>query len=148
MNDHLFWRTGDLKRVRLPQAPSAVAPWGSFAARAAVHRTCQEVALRCQRVLARYSPHEDELKHIAVGDPQPSPVHGYRVCQFEWAEEISPGFVLLWHCTRVHGHHGQHVAGTGERIAAVYPNSGQMPYPRRREQERHNDRFRRKGNKR
>ena len=147
MNDHPVWRTGGLQRVRLPPAPSAVASWGSFAARAAVHRTCQEVALRCQRVLARYSPDEDELRHINVGDPQPSPVHSYRVCRFEWVEEISTGFVLLWHCTRAQGHHGQHVAGTGERVAAVHPNSGPVPYTRQREHERHNDRFGRKGNK-
>ena len=123
MNDHPFWCTGDLTRVRRPQAPSVVTPWGSVAARAAVHRTCHEVTLRCQRVLARYSPGEDKLKHLAVGDPDPGPVHGYRACGFEWADEISPGFVLLWRCTRAQGHHGQHLAGTGERVAAVHPNS-------------------------
>ncbi|MDQ3903954.1 MAG: hypothetical protein M3300_00530 [Actinomycetota bacterium] len=145
MNDRPFWRTGDLKRWRLPQPPSVVAPWGSFAARAAVHRTCQEVALRCQRVLTRYSPGEDELKHIAVGDPQPSPTRGYRVCRFEWVEEIATGFILLWHCTRAQGHHGQHLAGTGERVAAAHPNSPQGHRARQREHERHKDRSRPKG---
>src|SRR5205814_4560554 len=53
-------------------------PVGSVAARAAVHRTCHEVTLRCQRVLARYRPDEDKLKHVAVGDPDPGPAHGYR----------------------------------------------------------------------
>ena len=38
MNDHPFWRTGDQKRVRPPQAPSVVAPWGSFTARAVTGR--------------------------------------------------------------------------------------------------------------
>jgi hypothetical protein len=45
MNDHPFWRTGDQKRVRRLPALSVVAPWGSFAARAAVRRTCYEVTL-------------------------------------------------------------------------------------------------------
>lgn len=137
MNDHPFWRTGDQKRVRPPQAPSVVAPWGSFAARAAVHRTCYEVTLRCQRVLARYSPGEDKLKHVAVGDPDPVPAHGYWACRFEWADEVSTGFVLLWCCTRAQGHHGQHLAGTGERVAAVHSNSVQGHFGCRGEHERH-----------
>ena len=137
MNDYPFWRPGDQKRVRPPQAPSVVAPWGSFAARAAVHRTCYEVTLRCQRVLARYSPGEDKLKHVAVGDPDPVPAHGYRACSFEWADEVSTGFVLLWCCTRAQGHHGHHLAGTGERVAAVHPNSVQGHSGCRGDHERH-----------
>jgi hypothetical protein len=28
---------------------------------------------------------------------------------------------LLWCCTRELGHQGQHIAGTGEHVAAVHP---------------------------
>jgi hypothetical protein len=122
MHDHPSWPTGDLKGMRRPQAPSVVAPWGSVAAWAAVHRACHEVTLRCQRVLARYGLGEDKLKHIAVGDPDPGPVHDDQACGFEWADDISTDFVLLWRCTRAQGHHGEHLAGTGERIAAASPN--------------------------
>lgn len=124
MNDYPFMHTSDQTRVRRPQAPSLVARWRSVAALAAVRGACHDVTLRCQRVLTRYSSGEDQLKHIAVGDPDPSPAPGYyRACGFEWADEISTGWVLLWSCTRLQEHPGQHLAGTGERVAAVHPNS-------------------------
>ena len=97
---------------------------GSFT-RAIVRRICIEVTLRCQRVLARYRPSQDEFEHIAVGDPDPGPVHRDQICGFDWEDEISPCFVLLWRCTREQGHHGEHFAGTGERVAAVHPNAAQ-----------------------
>jgi hypothetical protein len=67
----------------------------------------------------------DELDQVAVGDPDPTADLGtaapYRPCQFEWVDETSSTLVLLWSCTRESGHQGQHVASTGERVAAVYP---------------------------
>jgi hypothetical protein len=65
----------------------------------------------------------DELEHVLVGDPDPTShpgkADGYRECEFEWADEISRTFILLWSCTRELGHQGQHIAGTGEWVAAV-----------------------------
>jgi hypothetical protein len=62
---------------------------------------------------------------VAVGDPDPTADLGtaaqYRPCGFEWADETSPNLILSWSCTRELGHQGQHLAGTGERVAAVYP---------------------------
>ena len=144
MNDHPFVHPGDQTRMRRPQAPSLVARWGFFAALAAVRRACQDVTLRRQRVLARYSPGEDKLKHIAVGDPDPGPTHDCRACGFEW-DEISTGLVLLWRCTRLQGHHGQHLAGTGERVAAVHPNSAQGHPHAHGDTHAPNDRFQQKG---
>ncbi|MGH3923465.1 MAG: hypothetical protein ACRDTT_11465 [Pseudonocardiaceae bacterium] len=67
----------------------------------------------------------DELEHIAVGDPDPTSdpgtANGRRSCRFEWADEISQTLVLPWSCTRKLGHQGQHLAGTGEWVAAAYP---------------------------
>ena len=68
---------------------------------------------------------KDELRHIVVGDPDPTPnssskASGYLIhCGFEWADETSPTLILLWSCTRELGHQGQHLAGTGEWVAAV-----------------------------
>ena len=122
MTNHPFLPVGNRAgHVRRPQTLSLLPERSSFAARAAVHRTCNAVTLRCQRVLARYRPSQDEFEHIAVGDPDPGPVHRDQICGFDWEDEISPCFVLLWRCTREQGHHGQHVAGTGERVAAVTP---------------------------
>jgi hypothetical protein len=68
---------------------------------------------------------QDELRHVAVGDPDPTSVpgaaDGYQACQFEWTDETSPTLILLWSCTRELGHQGQHLAGTSEWIAAVHP---------------------------
>lgn len=68
---------------------------------------------------------QDEVEHVGVGDPDPTSRcgadHGHRMCQFEWADPLSRAFVLLWICTRERGHHGQHIAGTGEWVAAVCP---------------------------
>jgi hypothetical protein len=74
---------------------------------------------------------KDELSHIIVGDPDPtadlpSKTHGYPTdsrCGFEWADETSQNLTLLWSCTREPGHPGQHLAGTGEWVAAVHPNA-------------------------
>ncbi len=113
-------------------------PWGSGAAREAVVRTCQEIALQCQRVATMYAAvairdengysrsgrlDQDELSHVTVHDPDPTAdpgtATGYRTCQFEWVDETSPTLSLSWSCTRERGHHGQHLAGTGEWVAAV-----------------------------
>jgi hypothetical protein len=69
---------------------------------------------------------QDELELIAVGDPDPTTdpgtaAHGYRKCRFEWADETSRTLTLPWSCTRQAGHEGQHLAGTGEQVAAVHP---------------------------
>jgi hypothetical protein len=65
---------------------------------------------------------QDELHHVAVGDPDPTldagMADGSRMCRFEW-EEISGTLILLWCCTRQQRHYGQHIAGTGECVAAV-----------------------------
>jgi hypothetical protein len=67
----------------------------------------------------------DELEHIAAGDVDPTSdpgtANGYRLCQFKWAGEPSPTLILLWSCTRKLGHQGQHLAGTGEWVAATCP---------------------------
>ena len=127
--------------IYAPQsAPNAEAiPWNSPVARAAVTRTCYEVARRCQQVLAKHAPVEveetrlprigsldrDELRHVAVGDPDPtavaSMIDGYCACRFQWTDEISRTLVLAWSCTRRPGHPGQHLAGTGQWVAAVHP---------------------------
>jgi hypothetical protein len=74
---------------------------------------------------------KDELRHVVVGDPDPtsglpSSVNGHPGdcrCGFEWTDEDSPGLTLLWSCTRGPGHPGQHLAGTGESVAAVHPET-------------------------
>jgi hypothetical protein len=76
---------------------------------------------------------KDELRHISVGDPDPTPdssssVSGYPIhCGFEWADEVSRTLTLLWSCTREPGHPGQHLAGTGEWVAAVHPEKQDCP---------------------
>jgi len=132
MNDHPLSRPGDQARAPRPPAPGVVAPWGSDAARAAIRRTCHEVTLRCQRVLAQHRPGQDKPRQLTVGDPDPGPRHGYRTCGLEWDDEISSDFVLHWRCTRARGHHGQHLAGTGERVAAAHSHSAQLHRARRR----------------
>jgi hypothetical protein len=66
---------------------------------------------------------KDRLERVVVGDPDPTTdpdtTTGYRECRFEWADEISRTMTLPWRCTRELGHQGQHIAGTGERVAAV-----------------------------
>ncbi len=47
------------------------------------------------------------------GDPDPTPDDDQESCP----SRDSVG----WWCTRTVGHYGQHVAGTGERVAAVWP---------------------------
>jgi hypothetical protein len=68
---------------------------------------------------------QDELAHVAVGDPDPtsnpSTASGYQTCEFMWADETSQTLILPWYCTRELGHQGQHLAGTGESVAAVHP---------------------------
>jgi hypothetical protein len=67
----------------------------------------------------------DWLKYVVVGDPDPTSDHstgnGNLTCPFKWTHEVSPTVVLPWCCTRELGHPGQHLAGTGERVAAVHP---------------------------
>jgi hypothetical protein len=69
---------------------------------------------------------QDGLGHVAVGDPDPTAdpgdtVHGSPTCGFEWTDECSRTLNLPWSCTRELGHQGQHLAGTGEWIAAKHP---------------------------
>jgi hypothetical protein len=67
----------------------------------------------------------DELDHVAVGDPDPTSDTGTaktsQRCGFEWFDATSHTLMLRWSCTRELGHRGQHIAGTGEGVAAVYP---------------------------
>lgn len=70
------------------------------------------------------SPGQDQLEHVAVGDPDPTSdgtASGYRACRFEWVDKTSQTLLLPWSCTRKLGHQGQHLAGTGESVAAVHP---------------------------
>ena len=64
----------------------------------------------------------DEPQRVAVGDPDPTldagMADGSGTCRFEW-EEITGTLILLWCCTRELGHQDQHIAGTGEYVAAV-----------------------------
>jgi hypothetical protein len=139
MSDHLDLHSNQA-RVRWLEADVEADRWGSVAARKAVARTCQEVALRCQRVIARYAsvdiPNDDrpntsgsldpdELHQVAIGDPDPTADLGtttsYRPCGFKWVDETSPTLHLHWSCSRELGHPGQHLAGTGESVAAVHP---------------------------
>lgn len=66
-----------------------------------------------------------QLEHVAVGDADPtsprSADNRHPLCRFEWADALSPTFVVPWSCTRQRNHHGQHIAGTGQRVAAVHP---------------------------
>lgn len=76
---------------------------------------------------------KDELRHIVVGDPDPTPdlsskVDGHPLhCGFDWTDGTSQTFTLLWFCTREPGHPGQHLAGTGEWVAAVHPETQNYP---------------------
>lgn len=67
---------------------------------------------------------QDELEYVAVGDPDPTAylgtAKGYRKCSFEWTDEVSQTQIVIWRCTREWGHQGQHIAGTGEWVAAVH----------------------------
>jgi hypothetical protein len=71
------------------------------------------------------SPGQDWLGHVVVGDPDPTTDPGtasrYQTCLFKWADQTSPTLILPWSCTRKRGHPGQHLAGTGEQVAAVHP---------------------------
>lgn len=71
------------------------------------------------------SGQDDELEHVAVGDQDPTSDAGtansYPKCRFEWDDATSQTLVLRWSCTRELGHQGQHIAGTGKEVAAVYP---------------------------
>ncbi len=68
----------------------------------------------------------DKLQYGTVGDPDPTSdsdtANGYRKCRFEWADVTSQTLILSWSCTRELGHQGQHLAGTGEWVAAVHPH--------------------------
>lgn len=72
---------------------------------------------------------KDKLSHIVVGDPDPTPELSSKVsghptcCGFEWVDETSKTLTLLWSCTREPSHLGQHLAGTGEWVAAVHPET-------------------------
>ena len=69
---------------------------------------------------------QNRLGRVAVGDPDPTAnrhgtTHGSPTCGFEWTDESSRTLILLWSCTQKLGHQGQHLAGTGEWVAAVHP---------------------------
>jgi hypothetical protein len=68
---------------------------------------------------------QDELEYVTVGDPDPTSnsdaAQGEQTCRFGWTDETSQTLLLPWSCTRELGHQGQHLAGTGEEVAAVYP---------------------------
>lgn len=68
---------------------------------------------------------QDTMDHVSVGDLDPTAdlgtVNRYQTCQFTWADEPAHNLVLPWTCTRKLGHQGQHLAGTGEWVAAVHP---------------------------
>lgn len=78
-----------------------------------------------RRWLSSGSLDQDELERVAVGDPDPTSdpgtTIGYRACRFTWTDETSPILILPWSCTRELAHPGQHIAGTGEKVAAVHP---------------------------
>jgi hypothetical protein len=65
----------------------------------------------------------DKLRHIAVGDPDPTShpgtANGSQKCGIKWTDETSQTLSLLWTCTRELGHQGQHIAGTGKWVVAV-----------------------------
>lgn len=67
----------------------------------------------------------DPLGHIIVGNPDPTASlyreNGYLECGFEWFDDTFLALVLRWQCTRESGHPGQHLAGTGDCVAAVHP---------------------------
>lgn len=74
---------------------------------------------------------DDELEHIVVGDPDPTSDAGtaqrLRRCGFEWLDASLHPLVLRWSCTRELGHRGQHIAGTGENVAAIHPPLWRYP---------------------
>ncbi|MGH3775385.1 MAG: hypothetical protein ACRDRR_06550 [Pseudonocardiaceae bacterium] len=55
MHDHPALRTGDQANARQLDGDAETVRWGSVAAQEAVERICQEVALRCQRIIDMYS---------------------------------------------------------------------------------------------
>jgi hypothetical protein len=75
----------------------------------------------------------DPLGHIIVGSLDPTSDldknNGYRECGFEWFDDTCLALVLRWQCTREWGHPGQHLAGTGNWVAAVHTaTSGQRAH--------------------
>jgi hypothetical protein len=69
---------------------------------------------------------QDGLGRVAVGDLNPNADPGGTAgrpptCGFEWTDECSRTLILPWSCTRELGHQGQHLAGTGEWVAAKHP---------------------------
>lgn len=89
------------------------------------------VDMDVQWKLRHHRPHsgnfgQDKLGHVTVGDPDPTAdsdgtVHGSPTCGFKWTDECSRTLILPWSCTRKLGHQGQHLAGTGEWVAAQHP---------------------------
>jgi hypothetical protein len=74
-----------------------------------------------RRRSGKNSASQDPLEHVTVGDPDLGTATGHRKCEFEWTDQTLPLLILHWRCTRALGHSGQHLAGTGEWIAAVHP---------------------------
>lgn len=63
MRDHPALRTRDQAHAQRLEGDAETVRWGPVAAHEAVERICQEVALRCQRIIDRYGsaaiPEED-----------------------------------------------------------------------------------------
>lgn len=65
---------------------------------------------------------QNGLEHVAIGDSDPTgTADGSGKCGFEWTDQCSRTLILPWSCTRRLGHQGQHLAGTGEWVAALHP---------------------------
>lgn len=54
---------------------------------------------------------EDPLADVKVGDPDPLPAGDYECCP----DRSGP-----WHCTRYNRHPGNHIAGDGDEVCAVW----------------------------
>lgn len=78
-----------------------------------------------RRPLRSKSIGQDKLGYVTIGDPDPTSDPGmasrYPTCKVTWADDTSQTLILPWSCTRKLGHQGQHIAGTGEWVAAVHP---------------------------
>jgi hypothetical protein len=79
MRDYPGLRTYDQAYARWLEANAETVRWGSVAAQEAVERICQEVTLRCQQVIDRYSsasipdqdgPHEPDPRRNDPTTPQ------------------------------------------------------------------------------
>jgi hypothetical protein len=114
---------------------SGTTQWNSKAAYEAVARTCHEITLRCQKLIAMHTEprrpgaanrSHDGPEHARVGDSDPTATHQYPTCGFEWIDD-GDALTLHWSCTRRFAHHGRHLAGTGQWVVAVHPGRPRPP---------------------